>query len=336
VLSRTATSYTFTVAGTPATPATTATSITAKVAPLGFEKVFSGANKAVYRSPNVLSNRPYLRVDNSLDPAWTSTYAKYGKVTMAQSMTDVDTFVGARAPFSPAFPDRNEIGTGSGSSATDGWYKWYHARSGSTEITAPAAGSRDWVLVGDDRGFYFYTALESAGARAGYAFTDFASFKAGDSFSTILCATESFNLASSSALQYASRGNYAAYEHTYEGRVLMRNYTQLGGATRAAYLSLSGAPAATVSGVTNNFPFPNGADYSLVATPVLLKEETGASLRGTMPGLYHIQHSQPYPDRTVLDNVAGFAGRKFLVLASANENAGNACSQLFDITGPWR
>ena len=335
VLGRTATSYTFTVTGTPATPATTATTITTKVAPLGFVKEFSGTNKAVYRSPNVLSNRPYLRVDDSQDPVWTATYAKYGKVTMAQGMTNVDTFVGARAPYDPAFPTRNEVGSGSGASALDGVCKWYYARNGAGDTGVPSAGGRDWILIGDDRGFYLYTAHDNTGARAGYAFGDFASLKAGDSFNSILAGVENYAQASVSSIQFPNRKSNSPTEHTYEGRYLMRNYTQLGGVTRAAYLSLSGGPTATISGYNSNFPFPNGADYSLVATPVLLKEE-GGSLRGTMPGLFHLQHNQPYPDRTVLDNVAGYAGRKFLIVGSAYESSGNVCSQLFDITGPWR
>ena len=113
--------FTFAVTGTPVTPATG--TLSAKVASLNFEKAFSATNKRVYRSTNVLSNRPYLRVDNSLDPAWTSTYAKKAKVLMAESMSDVDTVVGAQAPFDPVRPTQNTVGTGSGTSAYDGWYK---------------------------------------------------------------------------------------------------------------------------------------------------------------------------------------------------------------------
>ncbi len=334
VLGRTATTYTFTVTGTPTTPATTATSGTAKVAPLGFEKVFAGANKAVYRSPNLLSNRPYLRVDDSLDPVWDASYAKYAKVTMAQSMIDVDTFAGARAPYDAAYPTRNEVGTGAGNTAANGWFKWVYAMGSNTPAYAVPTGARDWILLGDDRGFYFYTNYEPGGARGGYGLTDFDSYKPGDSFNTILCAHENPE-AANSGYGYPNRRNYAAWEHQYEGRVIMRNSLQIGSPVRAAYISLSGAAGATVSGYSTNFPFPNAADYSMVTAPVLLREESGA-LRGAMPGLFHIQHRQPFPDRTVLDNMAGYAGRKFLVIGSSYESAGNVCSQLFDITGPWR
>jgi hypothetical protein len=299
--------------------------------------VFVGTNKAVYRSINVLSNRPYLRVDDSRDPVWTASYAKYAKVTMAQNMSDVDTFTGPRAPFYAADPTRNESGTGSGVNAVDGWFKWYYARQDtSTDVTAPSAGARDWILIGDDRGFYFYTAHAPAlgFGRAGYAFTDFTSLKAGDTFNTLLCAAERYATGNAAGFNFPNRYSQAPLEHDYSGKVLMRNASQLGGASAAAYASLSGWAGATVSGYNNNFAFPNLADYSLVISPVLLRENAPATLRGTMPGLFHIQHNQPYPDRTVLDNVAGYPGRKFLVVGSAYE--GGTASQLFDLTGPWR
>ena len=70
---------------------------TVKTPGLGFSIAFTGTNKRAYRSNNVLSNRPYLRVDNSLDPNYSSTYQVYSKVTIAGEMSDIDTFLGPRA-----------------------------------------------------------------------------------------------------------------------------------------------------------------------------------------------------------------------------------------------
>ena len=118
VLSTTSLEFTFAVTGTPVTPATGTLSV--KVAPLNFDKAFSATNKRVYRSKNVLSNRSFLRVDNSLDPAYTSTYAKKAKVLVVENMSDVDTVVGAQAPFDPTKPTQNTIGTGSGARPPSG------------------------------------------------------------------------------------------------------------------------------------------------------------------------------------------------------------------------
>ena len=53
-----ATTFTFAVTGEPASPATG--TITCKRAPAGFSKAFAGANKAVYRSNDLSSDRRFL------------------------------------------------------------------------------------------------------------------------------------------------------------------------------------------------------------------------------------------------------------------------------------
>lgn len=58
-------------------------SITFKVAPLGWEKVFSKTNVTVYRPTDPASTRPFIRVDDS--------NAAFARVQMYESMTDVDT-----------------------------------------------------------------------------------------------------------------------------------------------------------------------------------------------------------------------------------------------------
>lgn len=66
---------------------TTATgTITMKMAPAGWEKPFSGTNKAVFRSPNVECPRHYFRFDD--------TATMTCKVRGYETMTDVDTGTG--------------------------------------------------------------------------------------------------------------------------------------------------------------------------------------------------------------------------------------------------
>lgn len=73
IIASTASTVSFRIEGEPASPATTQTGITMKIAPLGFEIAFTGTHKRVYRSPNPLSNRHYLRVDDSLPAGYTTT-----------------------------------------------------------------------------------------------------------------------------------------------------------------------------------------------------------------------------------------------------------------------
>jgi hypothetical protein len=335
----TASTFTFAVTGTPS-PATTQSAISAKVAPLGFQIAFTGTNKRVYRSPNVLSTRPFLRVDNSLDPVWTTTYAKYAKVTMAENMTDIDMFVGARAPYDPALPTKNEVGTGSGSTAISGWYKWIHSHSaGSSQNTDGGTGARNWVVVGDDRGFFIMLPRQTGHTvRSIHYFGDFASFKAGDAYPCLLTAVDDYNAANSGTSIYPSYNVEFEYTVNYVGKTLMRDYTQLSNPVRAGFFTLNPSNAQMVSGRVVSVPWPNGPDFSLQLWPVWIREESG-HVRGQMPGVFFIPQSLPYSDLTVVENVVNYAGRKFLLVcgAYASDNGTNNSTRVaFDITGPWR
>lgn len=350
VLTANATQYTIAITGTPVSPATGA-SISTKVAPLNFQKVFSGTNKGVYRSTNVLSNRPYLRVDNSLDPVWTTTYAKKGKVTMAEAMTDVDTFVAnaGRAPFLGSDPTKNEVGTGAGATAIDGWFKWYYARQGSntTDTDPPEAFNRFWVLVGDDRGFYLINQHGSNSGRSMYFFTDFSSFRQADGYSSILGATEfgGYSAQSSNPSNVDSDGYYSAgfanranLTNSPVGKACMRNHTQVGNYIRLSFASLGTIAGPSVSGYSTGVPWPNGPDYSLVLHPVYLQEETAGHLRGKMPGLMWVHNNSPMSDMAVVANVTGYPGQKFLLVDTAYGFSGNSVGtarMAFNITGPW-
>ena len=182
VTETTTTTFKFEVSGQPETPAT-GQSMSVKVAPLGFDLAYSEGSKRAYRSNNMLSNRPYLRVDDGIAPGYNPLYAKKAKVGMAQGMTDVNTATGAQAPFDPLNPKQNWEPSGSGDTIYDGWYKWYYARysyvyyDGNWEARQPSEYNRRWVLIGDDRGFYLITDYgnEYYAGRVGYCFTDFES-----------------------------------------------------------------------------------------------------------------------------------------------------------------
>ena len=343
VLTTTGTQFTYAVGGTPASPATG--SITAAVAPLNFEKVFSGTSKGVYRSKSSASNKPFLRVDNARDPVYTTTYAKKAKVTMAEGMSDVDTFIGGRAPFNSAAPTSNEVGTGSGASANDGWYKWYYARSeaNAPDTTAPATLNRSWVLVGDDRGFYLLTS-HNGGPRVMYCFTDFDSFRPGDGFNTLLCATDNNTIASATPssldvnTQGADFGSRMSRTNDAVGKVCMRSHVQVGNPVRLSLTSLGTRAGSVVSGRETGIPWPNGPDYSLVLHPVYLQEEGAAGhLRGKLPGLLWVHNDNPLGDLVTVENVVGYSGKKVLLVDTvwSTVSTNYTARVAFDITGPW-
>lgn len=136
----------------------------AYLAPLGYEKSFAGTNKAVYRNGNPSAqHRPFLRVDNSQDPLYNSTFACYAKVGILKTCTSIDDIAGAQIPFDAAAPQKNWIATGSGNSVINGWAKWYYSRfnygngphsSVSDRYQDQSNGNKRWTIVGDGSAFY--------------------------------------------------------------------------------------------------------------------------------------------------------------------------------------
>ena len=339
VIAATATSFTYAVIGTPVSPATSATSISAKVAPLGWEKAFAGTNKAAYRSQNPASPQNLLLIDDSLKtPGYTTTWAKWANVGIVEDLSDIDTIVGAQAPFDPNNPTQNwkQVQVNQW-----GWYKWYHARtSGYDNSGDSGGGNRNWVLIGDDRLFYLFV-TNAAGygwyGRNGYCFGDITSFKPADNYATVLAAEDIYWSNSSSG--YSSYpGQYNGYGLTqsleFTAKVLLRNHTQLGNPVRFGLTSLNTNNGQQVCG-RGPMPFPNGPDYSLWLLPTYVRQED-SHMRGLMPGMLWMPQDRPYSDQTIVDNVVGQTGRKFLLVRTQYSSEAEGAQIAFDITGPWR
>jgi hypothetical protein len=339
VIAATATSFTYAVIGTPVSPATSATSISVKVAPLGWEKAFAGTNKAAYRSQNPASPQNLLLIDDSLKtPGYTTTWAKWANVGIVEDLSDIDTIVGAQAPFDPNNPTQNWKQV---QANQWGWYKWYHARtSGYDNSGDSGGGNRNWVLIGDDRLFYLFV-TNAAGygwyGRNGYCFGDITSFKPADNYATVLAAEDIYWSNSSSG--YSSYpGQYNGYGLTqsleFTAKVLLRNHTQLGNPVRFGLTSLNTNNGQQVCG-RGPMPFPNGPDYSLWLLPTYVRQEDG-HMRGLMPGMLWMPQDRPYSDQTIVDNVVGQTGRKFLLVRTQYSSEAEGAQIAFDITGPWR
>ncbi len=341
VLAVTATTFSYALAsttGAPVPPATTHTSLTARVAPLGWDKPFAATHRAAYRSRNPQSPQNLLLVDNSLkSPGYTTTWAKWANVGIVEGLADIDTIVGAQAPFDPNSPVQNWKQATAGQW---GWHKWYHARQASYDNAGDSGGgNRNWVLVGDDRLFYLFC-TNAAGynwyGRNFYCFGDIESFKPGDRHATVLCADDLFWSTNS---QYSSYpGQYTGYglasSLDFTGKLLLRNHTQIGNPARFGVTSLNTNNGQQISG-RGPLPFPNGADYSLWLLPVYVRQEDG-HMRGLLPGMLWMTQDRPYSDQTIVDNVVGQAGRRFLLLRTQYSNETEGAQVAFDITGPWR
>jgi hypothetical protein len=194
VLTTTTTTFTYAVTGTPVSPATTTTNLSAKVAPLGWEKPFAGTGKAAYRSKNPQSPQNILLIDNSLKtPNYTTTWAKWANVGIVEDLSDIDTIVGAQAPYDPNNPTQNwkqvKPASGVGTSGTT------HVASGYDNSGDSGGGQPQ---LGADRRrppvlpvLHQCSGLRLVRPQLSYCFGDIISFKPGDNYATVLCADDS-------------------------------------------------------------------------------------------------------------------------------------------------
>lgn len=309
VLSITTNTVTFTTSGISDQTATG--SITAKAAPLGWSKLYSGTNKATYQRPDVDATAMLLRVDDTA-----SGSAKYAGVRMYESMTDVD--------------------TGSVNVASLTWFK---------SSTADAT-QRPWRLYGDGKRMFFLPQWTSSGVGDPYLFGDLVSYKAGDAYHCLLTGTwstsSSYPGAYNAALVPFNTSTPSFYGNA---GLLMRAYTQAGSAiqTRAIGFisSLGTASLVYPFGYSDGYatPYPNAIDGALHLRGAVeyVDGSSNGHFRGRMPGLYPPAQGMPLADGDVVKNINGLSGRSLRAqgIAGYYGNNTNSGRIFIDITGPW-
>lgn len=338
VKSATANSFSFEVEGVEDGAATG--TITAKLAPLGFEKSFSGGNVAAYRQVAPGSSGFYLRVD---DNAPGTAGAREAYTFGCEEMATLDSHVSR-------FPTSEQRAGGIVLRKSD----------------TLDAGARLWVLVGDDRAFYLITYARASGRGEIFFFGDLASYKQGDSYSCAIGGRQTpgytgttnmpgiynhFNRWSRSLTNGDGSGlpTDSPWQQTADAgaaaicRYLARDVAGAMGSVPAGLVS--GVPAklflastaAFVLGLGGGMAFPNPSDGGLYLSPCAVL--SGLALRGVWPGLYDTLHpTNAFEDRSVFENAAGMDGRAFMftALSFASSSTEFGSGAFFDITGPWR
>lgn len=302
------TTFTYTITGTPSTPATG--TITAKRAPLGWSRPFSGTNKAVFRAS--AGTQLYLRVD---DAGSGSGGAREALCRGYETMSDVDTGTGP-------FPTSAQLSTGTI------WRK-----SANADTTA-----RVWQLIGDDRFFYLLIDAYSPSYEDYYLFFfgDIVSFKEADAYQCVIGGkiTANSQALNTTARVYGIPLSVISSPETF----IARNYTQAGGSAAAAfgatyyYTSYYASGQSGVSG-------PNPPDNGYHIHPVLLQEVN--AIRGKMPGLWGLIYVRPFSHWGVLENVEGLSGRTLRAINAPNGSYEYTTPYsggqfMLDVTGPWR
>jgi len=317
------TTFTFTVPNSPVSPAT-GTLLYAK-AGLGWTSPFTGPNIAVYRSPNMVSNRFYLRVADT--GSFTAGGAKEANVTGFETMTDY--FYGTGQ-----FP--TNIQTGQQSVI---WPK---------SITADST-ARAWTVIGDDK--TFYVMLQNGTNTIWGGFGHLISFKPGDGFNTFVGGLRTPNSIMPNEVTFGSVGNITSTIAS-TGVSLARSYTQVGSAVYAWNTTYSQAPSlnyGVFSGGTSTGGWstygpiaPSLIDFSYFFLPVFQVECTqAAAIRGRLPGVYHMWCAAVptlfYDEITNISNMP--AGTKLVTLycdAYNQYNSNWSSGKLFvDFVGPW-
>jgi hypothetical protein len=295
VLGVTPTAYTFAAPGVANQTATG--SITHKLAGAGWTKAFTGTHTAAYKSSAAEATGCLLRVDD--------TDGQVMRCVGYESMTDIDSGSGP-------FPAQQQIAGG-------GWWPKIFRHSASTDA-AP------WFIAADDRFFYLRVQFYSSGAAQTVGFGDFVPTKNPDAYACMLVAAPTGHTTGTREEDAGAVGANAAW--------VARSFTGLGGA--AALNKAAAVPGwmgwGGQSG-TFGIPFPNSPDNKLYTSVMTLSDAAFSNYRGNQPGALALCHpglQGQFPQGEVVENVAGYEGRRFRVM---NNSVG---AFLIDVTGPWR
>lgn len=164
--------------------------ITAKRAPAGFSKTYSGTNKAAYRADAIAGTRLYLRVDD--------TGTTNARVRGYETMSDIDTGTGL-------FPTDAQI--------SGGGYVY--------KSNGASSSPRSWSLYADDR--IVYLLCDSANDSTwvgGFVFGDIDSYAPGDAYCCALIASQGESANLCLALLNSSSASYVARSYRQVGSSL--------------------------------------------------------------------------------------------------------------------
>lgn len=293
-------------------------SITAKVSPLGWAKPFTGTNVGVYRATDPTSLGMYLRVDD--------TGTTVARVVGYESMSDVNTGTGP-------FPTAAQVSGGG-----------YWEKSGAAGSTA-----RNWIVVGDERAFYWWcvpnaaAAITSQGLLRGFG--DLIPRRSSDAYAAFLAA-DIASIVTSTGLPSDLVSSSVPYSTGYV--TAPRNQGAIGSSSPLLVYAESRRATIAVTrsgqGAAYSAPYPNTADNALDLDRVLALDYD-LSVRGTFPGLLHLPQAVGFALQT-WDKIAGqgvLLGRTLMAVrggspgyATQNTSSGYPGAAVFDITGPWR
>ena len=321
ILSTTNTTVTFDATGISDQTATG--TITVKVAPLGWDKVYSATNVAVYRPASSEATRFYLRVDES-------TSGVEAEVQGYETMTDATT------------------GTKPFPYTTGYWPK-------SSDTTTDA---RDWTVIGDHRTVHVHLNCVSTTSYPDFArlngnvwsFGDFKSLKPADANACAIHTTNVnqyyVNNTQYGSLEYTQQPPYTSYNNQ---AYAPRNALGVGSPSNLFLIWDGPCQQSNNSGHQDltYYAYPNTSDNSLMLWRGLYVEFLGgsstggnANIRGRTRGVYRTPQkaASSFSQRDIISGTGDLAGRKLLAVRCGAPNRTDATATgvlFFDVTGPW-
>ena len=284
--------------------------ITVKYAPCGWQKVFSGANLAVYRSQNVMGNRRFLRVAD--------TGNVDARVVAYNNMTAVSTGTGP-------FPTAAQISGGG-----------YWPKSMSADTTA-----QRYDLVGDSMWLYYAPAPYYAyyGGGSDYRISSMRHFgdpidlrTVGDAWGTLLSVGSGAQPASSSE----GLSDYGGGS----GHFVERSISGTGDPVRISLFPDGGATSGWSGENTAMGAFPNPIDGKLrMSRQMARMSQSDYTPRSILPGIELVPQSgltsyASFQPRDTVPGPGSMSDRRLMYLWTG---AGGKQGAFFiDITGPWR
>lgn len=294
---------TFTYPTTAANGTATGT-ISARRAPLGWQKVFSSTNKAIYGRTDPQATAMLLRIDDTGTGVASTTYAR---AVMCESATDVDTMTGVS-------PTSTQLSGG------------FSISKGQSSTTA-----KRWLIVGDERTVYVFTdgvnyQWSSGHGLTPFVFGDVEFYRSGgDAYGCVIGGITGVN-----DLSYLFQHNSIA-----EALFFARANNQITPSQRGHLIGrMSASERFGVSGPAYPSAIDGGA---VIERTVHCREATSAAeVRGAMRGLAH-----PYANMssvhqtlhaTVRGNLVG-SGDSYLWVAHGSQSSNGLV--LFNLTSNW-
>lgn len=281
-----------------------------KYAGAGWEKVFGGTNKAVYRSTDPTGSRFYLRVDASS--------GLFARVRGYETMSDIDAGTGL-------FPLDSQFSGGG----------YWHTASASNATAIP------YLLAADSK---MLLQAICSGVASGVAQITTAVFgfgegmalnPAGDAFATVLsCSGASFSTAVGGL-------SGASSDSTSSGAAFFaRGWQGLGGAVYARPVP-EGGGTGVLSGADSTLGVaPGRVDGAIRMARMMLKDQVTNDLRAIVPGCHFVPQvldNALSPTPFALSDGAGtLAGRRLAAVPVGTNQISRTGTAFVDVTGPWR